>query len=73
MLNHIFQKAIVKQHIMNHVFFPLYMMVSNILIAHQRNIILHGAPLLLMQMTTMLNTDGEFVTGDAMKVIFFSS
>ena len=72
MLNHIFQKAIVKQQIMNHVFFPLYMMVSNILIAHQRNIILHGAPLLLMQTTTMLNIDGEFVTGDVWKVIFSS-
>ena len=48
-------------------------MVSNILIAHQKIINLHGAPLLLMQTTTMLNIDGEFVTGDAMKVIFFSS
>ena len=71
MLNPIFQKAIVKQHIMNHVFFPLYMTVSNILIAQQKNIILHGAPLLLMKTTTLLNIDGEFATGDACKVIYF--
>ena len=72
MLIHIFQKAIVKQHIMKNVLFPLYMMVSNILIAQQKIIILHGAPLMLIKTTTMLNTYGEFVTGDAREVICFS-